>query len=104
MNCRRTLTQLQYPQSVKVLVVNTIAHAEEFLRLSQRELHSRLNSLQLEYVAAIRRLAEAAKEKQFRALRDAIKRLDPHLQPELKDIVGTYVGFDNLHCLANFAP
>jgi predicted S18 family serine protease len=77
-------------QGVKVLTVKTIAHAEEFLRLSQRELHSSLNTLKLEYVTTIRKLAETAKEKRFKALRDAIRHLDPRLQPKLREeIVGT---------------
>jgi hypothetical protein len=69
--------------------VKTVAHAEEFLRLSQRELHSALNTVKLEYVSTIRKLAEAAKDKRFKALRDAIKLLDPRLQPKLREeIVG----------------
>ena len=72
--------------------MKTVAHAEEFLRLSQRELHAYLNTLKLEYVETIRKLAEAAKEKRFQALRDAIKHLDSRLQPKLRDeIVGTCV-------------
>jgi len=72
-----------------VLTVKTRAHAEEFLRLSQRELHSALNTVKLEYVGAIRTLAETAKDKRFKALRDAIKLLDPNLQPKLREeIVG----------------
>ena len=69
-----------------------IAHAEEFLRLSQRELHSALNSVKLEYVTTIRKLAERAKDQRFKALRDGIKLLDPRLQPELREaIVGTWI-------------
>ena len=72
--------------------MKTIAHAEEFLRLSQRELHSALNTIKLEYVTTIRKLAEAAKDKRFKALRDAIKHLDPRLQPKLREeIVGTCI-------------
>ena len=67
-----------------------IAHAEEFLRLSQRELHSALNTLKLEYVTTIRKFTETTKDKRFKALRDAIKLLDPRLQPKLREaIVGT---------------
>jgi len=70
--------------------VRTVGDAEEFLRLSQRELHLSLNSLKLEYVTTIRKLAEKAKEKRFQTLRDAIKHLDPRLQPELREeIVST---------------
>ena len=71
--------------------MKTVAHAEEFLRLSQRELHSALNTVKLEYVTAIRRLAERAKDKRFKALRDAIKHLDPGLQPKLREVIaGTF--------------
>jgi predicted S18 family serine protease len=79
-------------QGVKILTVKTVAHAEEFLRLSQRELHSSLNTLKLEYVTSIRKLAEAAKGKRFKALRDAIGNLDPRVQPKLREeIVGTCI-------------
>ncbi len=72
--------------------MKTVAHAEEFLRLSQRELHSALNTVKLEYVTTIRKLAETAKDKRFKALRDAIKLLDPRLQPKLREaIVGTWI-------------
>ena len=72
--------------------MKTKAHAEEFLRLSQQELHADLNTLKLQYVTTIRKLAEAAKDKRFKALRDAIKRPDPQLQPELREaIVGTWI-------------
>ena len=72
--------------------MKTIAHAEEFLRLSQQELHSALNTLKLEYVATIRKLAERAKDKLFKALQDAIKRLDPQLQPKLcEEIAGACI-------------
>ena len=72
--------------------MKTTAHAEEFLRLSQRELHSALNTLKLEYVTTIRKLAERAKDKRFKALRDAITLLDPRLQPKLREeIVGTWI-------------
>ena len=79
-------------QGVKILTVKKIAHAEEFLRLSQRELHSALNTLEVEYVTSIRQLAEAAKHKRFKALRDAINLLDLRLQPKLREaIVGTRI-------------
>ena len=69
-----------------------IAHAEEFLRTSQGELRSALNTVQLEYVTTIRKLAERAKDKRFKALQDMFWRLDPRLQPELCEaIVGTWI-------------
>jgi hypothetical protein len=72
--------------------VKTVAQAEEFLRLSQRELHSALQTVKLEYVGTIRNLSETAKDKRFKALRDAIKLLDPRLQPKLREaIVGTWI-------------
>ena len=76
-----------YPQGSKVLTVKTIGHAEEFLRLSQRELHSNLNGLKSEYVITIRTLAERAKERRFNTLRDAMKNLDSRLQSELREDV-----------------
>ena len=70
--------------------MKTVADAEEFLRLSQRELHISLSTVKTEYVTAIRRLAEAAKDKRFKALGDAIRHLHPHLQPQLLgEILGT---------------
>ena len=69
-----------------------IAHAEEFLRLSQRELHLALNTVKLEYVTTMRTLADAAMDKHFEALRDAIKLQDPQLQPKLREVfVGTWI-------------
>ena len=76
--------------------MKTVAHAEEFLRLSQRELHSALNTAKLEYVTTIRKLAETAKDKRFKALRDAIKLLDPRLQPKLREaICGLWISGSN---------
>ena len=72
--------------------MKTKAHAEDFLRLSQQELHADLNTLNLQYVTTIRKLAEAAKDKRFKALQDAIKLLDSRLQPELREaIVGAWI-------------
>ena len=72
--------------------MKTVAHAEEFLQLSQRELHSGLNTVKLEYVTVIRKVAEAAKDKRFEALRGAIKHLDLPLQPQLREeILGTCI-------------
>ena len=72
--------------------MKTVARAEEFLRLSQRELHADLNTLKLQYVTTIRKLAEAAKDKRFKALQDAIKHPGPKLQPELlEEIVSTWI-------------
>jgi hypothetical protein len=68
--------------------VKTVAHAEEFLRLSQRELHSALNTVKLDYVTTIRRLGAAAKDMR---LRDASKHLDPQLQHKIREVVGTCI-------------
>ena len=82
--------------------MKTVADAEEFLRLSQRELQSALNTVKLEYVTTIRELAETAKDKRFKALRDAIKLLDPRLQPELREtIVGMWISGPYEVILAN---
>ena len=74
-----------------MLTVKTAGDAEEFLRLSQQELHSNLNSLKSEYVITIRTLAERAKGRRFNTLRDAIKHVDSRLQSELQEeIVSAY--------------
>ena len=67
--------------------MKSVAHAEEFLRFSQVELHSALNTVKLEYVRTIQKLAETAKDKRFKALRDAIKHLDPRLLPKLREAI-----------------
>jgi hypothetical protein len=73
--------------------VAAAAQAEEFLRLTQLELHTALNNIKLEYVIAIRTQANNVMRKRFDTLRDAIKGLDPKLQPELQDeIIGTCYG------------
>lgn len=75
-----------------VLTVKTVAAAEYFLQWSQRELHSALNILQLQYVTTIRKVGEAAKNKRVKALRDAIEHLNPQLLPQLRDeILGTCI-------------
>ena len=72
--------------------MTTVAHAEEFLQLSQRGLQSALNTVKLEYVTTIRKLAETAKDRRFKALRDVIKELDPRPQPIFREtIVGTWI-------------
>ena len=72
--------------------MKTVAHAEEFLRLSQRELHSALNLVKLEYFTDIRKFAEAARDDQLKRLRHAIRPLDLRLQPEQRErFVGTCI-------------
>jgi hypothetical protein len=70
---------------VKVLVVKSVAHAEEFLRLSQRELQASLNREKQDFVTAIRRMAEEARGKRFQELKDEFTRLDPLVQAELRE-------------------
>jgi len=70
---------------VTVLVVKNPAHAEEFLRLSQRQLHVSLNREKQDFVTAVRKMAEEARGKRFQALKDEIARLDPNIQPELRE-------------------
>jgi hypothetical protein len=70
---------------VKVLVVKSVAHAEEFLRLSQRELQASLNREKQDFVTAIRRMAEEARGKRFQELKDEFSRLDPLVQAELRE-------------------
>ena len=78
-------------QGALVLTVKIVADLEEFLRVSQQELHSSLSTAKTEYVTAIRKLAEAAKDKRFKALGVAIRQLDPHLQPQLpRESLGTW--------------
>lgn len=69
---------------VTLLVVKSVAHAEEFLRLSQRELQTSLNMIKQDFVTAVRTLAEGARAKRFQELKDAIARLDPNMQPDLR--------------------
>ena len=72
--------------------MKTVARAEQFLQSSQQELHSSLDTVKSGYVTTIRNLAETAKDQRFKALLDAIKRLDPQLQPKLREaIVGTWI-------------
>jgi len=76
-----------YP--IKVLEVKSVIHAKEFLRLSQKMLHGRLDMLKTEYVNAVRRLGEEAKSLRISALRTALKSSDD-LQDELRDdVIGT---------------
>ena len=70
--------------------MKTVADAEEFLRLSQRELHISLGTIKSEYVTAIRRLAEAAKDKRIKALGDAIRLLGLQLRL-CAEILGTWI-------------
>ncbi|KIM23880.1 hypothetical protein M408DRAFT_332082 [Serendipita vermifera MAFF 305830] len=70
---------------VTVLVVKSVAHAEEFLRLSQRELQTSLNHEKQEFVAAIRRMAEEARATRFQELKDKFTRIDPLIQAGLRE-------------------
>lgn len=70
---------------VTVLIVKSVAHAEEFLRLSQRELQTSLNREKQDFVTAIRKMAEEARGKRFQELKDEFARLDPSIQPDLRE-------------------
>ena len=65
-----------------------VADLDQFLRSSQRELHSGLSTFKTEYVTAIRKLAEVAQEKRFNALGDAIRHLDAPQRPQ--ESLGTW--------------
>jgi hypothetical protein len=70
--------------------VTSVAHAKEFLRLSQGELHVQLHTLKAEYVDAVRRLGEGVKSFRINALRDALQH-STVLQAELRDdVIGEY--------------
>jgi hypothetical protein len=66
--------------------VTSVAHAKEFLRLSQGELHIQLRTLKSEYVDAVRRLGQEAKSFRITTLRDALENATA-LQAELRDDV-----------------
>ncbi|KAG8766949.1 hypothetical protein FRC16_007522 [Serendipita sp. 398] len=68
-----------------VLIVRSIAHAEEFLRLSQWELQTLLNREKQNFVTAVRKIAEEARAERFRQLKNEIARLDPRIQPVLRE-------------------
>ena len=70
---------------ITVLVVKCVSHAEEFLRLSQKELQTSLNREKQDFVTAIRKMAEEARAKRFQELKDEFARLDPKIQPELRE-------------------
>ena len=72
--------------------MKVVADLEEFLRLSQRELHSSLSTVKTKYVTAIRKLAETAKDKRFKALGDTSRHLYPHIQLQFpKGFFGTWI-------------
>lgn len=70
---------------VTVLIVKSPAHAEEFLRLSQRGLQMLLNREKQDFVIAVRKMAEDARSKRFQALKEEIAHLDFTLHPELRE-------------------
>jgi hypothetical protein len=70
---------------VMVLVVKSTSHAEEFLRISQRWLHTLLNKESQDYVSVVRKMAEDARGKRFNELKVEIAKLDPRIQPELRE-------------------
>ena len=60
------------------------AHAKEFLRLSQGELHAQLQTLKAEYVEAVRRSGQEAKSFRIMKLQEVIQH-DTASQPEFRD-------------------
>jgi hypothetical protein len=70
---------------VLVLVVKSTARAEEFLRISQERLHTLLNEESQGYVSVVRKVAEDARGKRFNELKIEIAKLDPKLQPGLRE-------------------
>jgi hypothetical protein len=70
----------------RVLEVTSVAHAKEFLHLSQGELHIQLRTLKSEYIDAIRHLGQEAKSFRITTLRDALENATA-LQAKLCDNV-----------------
>ena len=69
-----------------------MADANEFLRLTQGNLHIHLRALKAEYVDAVRRLGQEAKSFRITTLRDALENATA-LQAEIRDDV---IGEDRL--------
>ena len=64
--------------------------ANEFLRLSQGDLHIQLCTLKAEYVDSVRRLGQEAKSFRITALRDALENATA-IQAEIRDdVIGEY--------------
>ncbi|CCA76063.1 hypothetical protein PIIN_10063 [Serendipita indica DSM 11827] len=77
-------TKATMQHSTTVLILESAAHAEEFLCLSQTELTKSLNELRRDFVISVRKMAEEARAKHFQDLKDKIKYLDPKMQPEFR--------------------
>ena len=69
-------------QYSKALITETKARAKDFLRLSERELTSVLETLKREYTAMILALAGTAKSKLLKAVRGMIKQAGLRPRPE----------------------
>ena len=72
-----------------------MADAQEFLRLSQGDLHIQLRALKAEYVDAVRRLGQEAKSFRITTLRDALENATA-IQAEIRDDV---IGEHPLVCI-----
>ena len=67
-----------------------MADANEFLRLSQGDLHIQLCTLKEEYVDSVRRLGQEAKSFKITALRDALENVTDIQAERRHDIIGEY--------------
>lgn len=67
------------------MTVKNSTQAEEFLRLSQRELQISLNNIKREFLTASRKLAEETRAKRYKALREDFRRLNLTVPLELRE-------------------
>jgi hypothetical protein len=72
-----------------VLVVKSSVHAEQFLRLSQEQLHTLLHRESRQYVNAVRKTATNARTMRFNELKEEIAKLGSRFQPELREEIIT---------------
>ena len=64
--------------------------ANEFLRLSQGDLHIQLCTLKAEYVDSVRRFGQEAKSFRITTLRDALESATDIQAERRQDIIGEY--------------
>ena len=67
-----------------------MADANEFLRLSQGDLHIQLCTLKVEYVDSVRRLGQEAKSFRITTLRDALESATAIPAEIRNDVIGEY--------------
>ena len=78
--------------------MTSVATAEEFLRLSQEELHVPLRTLKMEYVEAIRSLGQETNSLMIKKLRGELLQKSTDLQGELRDdVIGQYRSIGTRH-------